>query len=116
MPTPAQTYNSACTWLSVSRDRDGDTGEMVKTHSENGTLWVSVDIQTGRQSNEYGIDLTGGEGEIRIRNYPAVEVDDILVDGNGYSYQIDSIRLGDNELICDVHYNDTLEDFTEDDS
>jgi head-tail adaptor len=113
MGNPAGAYNQRLTWLQGTRTKDTETGEMVLTHEENGSLWGSVEITNGRKATEYGAEFTGGDGEIRLRNTPAVTVDDMLRDGGGITYHIEDIIEGDNELILTVYYNDTLEDFTE---
>lgn len=68
--------------------------------------WCSVDELSGRRGTNYGGTLTGADVEIRVRNYPTLAAQDILEDGAGTKYVIDTVRIGDDELICDAHRYD----------
>lgn len=116
MGNPAGKYNQRLTWLRVIETKDNDNGDTVKTHEDNGELWGSVEITNGRKQEEYGADVTGGDGEIRLRNYPVVGVKDLLRDTYDVTYHITDIIQGDNEIILTVYYHDTLQDFVEEDS
>lgn len=113
----ASEYSTRLLWLKGTGTKDNDNGDTPVTVAPNGYLWGSIDITNGRRQEEHGIkDVTGGDGEIRLRNYPSITVDDLLRDGYGVTYHIEDIIEGDNELILTVYYHDTLQDFKEESS
>lgn len=112
----AGAYNARLRLLAGTRTKDPTTGQDVLTHAPYGYLWCSVEETNGRRQSEFGATQTGADATIRVRNFPAVTVDDLLEDGSGVVWHIDAIHNGDNELLLDCYRHDTLQDFTIEDS
>lgn len=99
-------YNMRLLWRSYTETLDDNSGELVITHTDNGYLWCSVVENNGRELTEAGAKITGADCEIRCRNYPPIDVKDLLVDEYyEQTYRINSIYQGDNEMILDCYYH-----------
>ena len=88
-------------------------GEAEETFVPGGYLWCRISEDSSRRATEYGGQQTGIEGTIAIRNFPTVTSLDLLRDSLNRVWKIEGIRRGDDELICDVYTDDSLQDWTE---
>jgi head-tail adaptor len=105
-------YRFYLRWLALERSVDA-VGGTVRIHQPNGHLWASIDELTGRRQPIAGATQTGVDAEIRVRQFPDVRADDLLQDqGRELVYRVDSVRIGENELILDVFRLDSLADYT----
>lgn len=93
-------YRTRFTWMKWNREKDTTYKQPQVDHIENGNLWGSVedlsaDVMTFNSLRESTVNC-----EVRIRNYPAIDVKDRLRTDIA-TYYIEGIREGDNELILD---------------
>jgi hypothetical protein len=109
----ASDYSYRLKWYVGSRTTDTDSGEKKLQLSANGYLWCNVEETNGRRGDEAG-ERTGADATIRLRNYPAITVDDMLLDETfDQWWRIDTLYQGDNEMVLQAFRHDsTLEDFT----
>jgi head-tail adaptor len=102
-------YKDRLTWLKRTVAKNPNNGQDEETFTENGFLWGSVELTTGRKSIDYGAEQTGADATIRLRNYPTVSaLDRLELKAEGELWVIDHVRRGDNELICEVMKYDEL--------
>lgn len=120
MPAAGNYVQTRLIWLVPTITTDATTGEEIQVHARNEDqpyLWASVEELAGRRQTDTGATQTGVDVEIRVRNYPAVNVKDLLKDEyQEYVYRLDSIRNGDDEIVIDAFRYDSLEDYVIDDS
>jgi head-tail adaptor len=96
-------YKDRLTWLKRTVAKNPTNGQDEETFTENGFLWGSVELTTGRKATDYGAEQTGADATIRLRNYPTVSaLDRLELQTEGELWVIDHVRRGDNELICEV--------------
>lgn len=102
-------YKDRLKWLKRTTTKNPNNGQDEETFTDNGSLWASVELTTGRKAIDYGAEQTGSEATIRIRNFPSVSaLDRLELTSEGEWWVIDHVRRGDNELVCDVMKFDEL--------
>lgn len=85
-------------------------GQEEETFTPSNYLWARIEIDSSRKQQDYSSQQTGVDATIYIRNYPTLSPLDRL-----YSQEwdelwiIQSIKRGNNELICDCLRFDELE-------
>lgn len=113
----AADYTSRLKWLKVVRPTDSTYGNKLDTYETNGYLRCAVDESSGQRQTEDGSIQTGARGTIRIRQYPSFTALDLLYDeAFGYVWQVESLYVGNNELVCDAFRldNDSIDNYTVD--
>ena len=102
-------YPDRLQWLKRTTTKDPDTGEDQETFPLNGYLWCSIEPNVGRRQQDYGAEQTGVDGQIRIRNMPAVSALDRLYSAEwDETWILEDIVRGANELIVRCHRFDDL--------
>lgn len=109
-------YTSRLLWLKCTKTKNEDNGDLEDAWAANGYLWCSVEETNARRGqNEYDAAQSGVDVEIRVRNYPALSTTDRLEDSYyGYTYVLEGIRNGDDELIVDGFRRDSFTEEEED--
>lgn len=105
----AGTYKDRLKWLKRIITKNPTNGQDEESFEDNGSLWGSVELTTGRKAIDYGAEQTGADATIRLRNYPTVSaLDRLELTAEGELWVIDHVRRGDNELVCEVVKYDEL--------
>lgn len=109
----AGTYNTPLLRMVNTKTKDTTNGQQVEewTITPGAYLWCAVESVNSRVRTDYGSAQTTQEATIRVRNYPTLTALDRLRDASdGTTWVIDSLYTGDNEIVCDCHAWDALED------
>ena len=90
--------------------RDNTTGEQVETFTLTATyFWSRVEEDNGKSETTYGVEQSGAEATIYVRQYPTLSSLDRLVSTHGDTWILDGRRRGDNEWVFDAYRYDELE-------
>ncbi len=96
--------------LTRSVTKNPDNGQEEETFTPSEYLWGRIDYANSRRQKDYGSDQTGADGIISIRNYPTLSPLDRLYSQEwGEVWVIESIKRGNNELICECSKFDDLD-------
>ena len=110
MPNPAGYYSDRMRRLVRSTTKDDNNGQDVESWTEGDYLWCHIEQTTGQRPTDYGATETGQDAEISIRNYVTILPQDRLYSVEwDETYIVDTIRRGDNEIVCECHRYDLLE-------
>jgi head-tail adaptor len=102
-------YYDRATRLIRSVSKNAQNGQEEETFTEGNTFWCRIDYANSRRQKDYGADQTGADGTIYIRNYPTLSPLDRLYSQEwGEVWIIESIKRGNNELICECTKYDDL--------
>lgn len=103
-------YDTPLQRLAQSTAKNATNGQEEETFTPGSWYWCAVEVTNSRRTTDYGSQQTTQEATIRVRNYPTLTALDRLQDGSGTTWVIDSMYTGDDELVCDCHAWDALED------
>jgi hypothetical protein len=72
-------YDQSFTWLKQTTNKNTDNGQEEEVFSNNGTLFGSLVLTNGSEQDEYGALQAISEGEVRLRQFPAITALDRLL-------------------------------------
>ncbi len=97
-------YDDLFQWRRTSKTKEAQLGEALEDTSNGGELWGTVEKMTGRRMAQLGMAGNISQVIIRIRNYPEIQFNDVLIDKRfGVTYVIDTVAIGDDELVIEAH-------------
>ena len=103
-------YNERVRRLVRSVAKDGTTGQDKETFTPSELLWAKIDVGSGRKQRDYGAEQTGASATISIRNYyPLTALDRLYSLQWGETWIVETVHRGENEIICDCHRYDALD-------
>jgi hypothetical protein len=82
-------------------EENEDNGQDEGDYTTGGKLWVAIEQLTPLQDNRHDSEQTGQQATIRIHGFPQVKAYDRLVDRYGFSWEVDALVYGTNEVVCD---------------
>ncbi|MEO8082697.1 MAG: hypothetical protein ABI780_02680 [Ardenticatenales bacterium] len=102
MPSAGE-YRDRLEWKLHTYGDPDSFGQKPDVYTSQGYLWGAVDDVAGGNADYLESDQPSTSATIRLRNAPAVNPLDQLIDaGRSETWFVSNITRGDNEVICQV--------------
>lgn len=96
-------YDTPFTHRKKTRGSKDTLGARHDTYPDQpGYLWGALDDVNGGRGTAQEVERAEYTATVRLRNYPAVEPGDRLVDDLGDVWTVETVVRGANELLVDV--------------
>lgn len=113
MSTETGDYNRRYQWLKRAAGTQDSFGQKpgfrrwltaAPDYPSQGYIWGTEEDQAANRETQKESERNVVSATIRLRNFPPVGPGDQLINGLGFVWTIDTVRRGDNEMICEVSH------------